>query len=256
MPKYLTPLILFMSTPITHSSQTTMERETSKIHVVLLPYPAFGHLMPFYQLAIALAKAGVYVSYISTPKNTQRLPKLTSKPLSSMISFVSLPLPTLDSSPLPEGAEATVDISTEEIQYLTKAFDLLQKPLEKFVVEHSPNWLIVDLFTPWATDVGKDCGVPVMAFSPFSAATCLFWGPPEYLTGDGQKRVRSSVESLTKLPEWVTFPSSVAYRSCEAAGTYIPNTILNTSLDIYKFVCSSFGAQARPTYLYIEQFLT
>ncbi|KAE9460175.1 hypothetical protein C3L33_07941, partial [Rhododendron williamsianum] len=161
-------------------------------------------MMPFYQLAIALADSGLHVSYISTPKNTHRLPKPPQN-LSPNISFVSLPLPVLDSSPLPEGAEATVDlISDEQVPYLFKAFDLLQKPLEKFVVEHSPDWLIIDLFTPWATDVGKDCGVPVLVFSPFSAATCLFWGPPEYLTGDGQKRVRSSLESLTSPPEWVT----------------------------------------------------
>ncbi|XP_058224220.1 UDP-glycosyltransferase 91C1-like [Rhododendron vialii] len=206
-----------------------MERET--IHVVLLPLPAFGHMMPFHQLAIALAEAGVHVSYISTPKNTQRLPKPPQN-LSPKISFVSLPLPISDSSPLPKGAEATVDlISNEQVPNLIKAFDLLQKPLEKFVVEHSPDWLIIDLFTPWATDVGKDCGVPVLGFSPFSAATCLFWGPPEYLTGDGQKRVRSSLESLTKPPEWVTFPSSVAYRSFEAP----PGTVSALSnFTIYK----------------------
>ncbi|KAG5538326.1 hypothetical protein RHGRI_019050 [Rhododendron griersonianum] len=179
----------------------------SKIHVVLLPHPAFGHMMPFHQLAIALAESGLHVSYISTPRNIHRLPKPPQN-LSPPISFVSLPLPVLDSDPLPEGAEATVDIPMHQIQHLTKAFDLLQEPLEKFVAEHSPDWLIVDFIVPWATDVGRDCGVPVLGFSPFSAATSLFFGPPEYLTGDGQKRVRSSLESLTSPPEWVTFPSS------------------------------------------------
>ncbi|KEH18816.1 glycosyltransferase family 1 protein [Medicago truncatula] len=37
------------------------------IHVVMLPWSAFGHLIPFFKLSIALAKAGVHVSYISTP---------------------------------------------------------------------------------------------------------------------------------------------------------------------------------------------
>ncbi|KAG5538327.1 hypothetical protein RHGRI_019051 [Rhododendron griersonianum] len=177
-----------------------MERAIiSKIHVVLLPAPAFGHLIPFHQLAVALANAGVYVSYISTPKNIQRLPK-HSKNVS--INFVSLPLPVLDSNPLTQGAEATVDVPADQIQYITKAFDLLRKPLEKFVLEHSPDWLVVDFVSPWATDVGKDCDVPVLGFFPFSAATMLFFGPPEYLTGDGQKRDRSSLESLTSPPKW------------------------------------------------------
>ncbi|KAH7864177.1 hypothetical protein Vadar_026638 [Vaccinium darrowii] len=206
-----------------------MERESGKIHVVLLPYPAFGHLTPFYELAIALAKAGVYVSYISTQKNIQRLPKPPQN-LSPMINFASLPFPVLDSNQLPEGAEATIDLLNlvEQVPYLSKALDLLQKPLEKFVVEHSPDWLVVDLLNPRATDVGKDLGVPVLGFSAFSAAACLFLGPPEYISGDVGKRVRPSLKSLTSPPEWVTFPSSVAYHNFEARGMSLIERIAKT----------------------------
>ncbi|KAF7138574.1 hypothetical protein RHSIM_Rhsim07G0012000 [Rhododendron simsii] len=191
-----------------------MERETSKIHVVLLPFPAFGHMMPFHQLAIALAEAGVYVSYISTPRNTQRLPK-PPQYLSPKISFVSLPLPVPDSSPLPEGAEATIDlISDDQVQYLFKAFDLLHKPLEKFVVEHSPDWLIIDLFTPWATDVGKDCGVPVLVFSPFSAATCTLIG----LYGDDA----SGISPAKRFAKTINASQAMAIRSSrELGGDYL-----------------------------------
>ncbi|GMH21719.1 hypothetical protein Nepgr_023561 [Nepenthes gracilis] len=48
-------------------------------------------------------------------------------------------------------------------------------------------------------------------------ATC-FVGPPEYLMGEGQKRVRATPETLTTPPEWVTFQSLVALRSYKAAG--------------------------------------
>ena len=37
------------------------------IRVTMIPWSAFGHLIPFFKLSIALAKAGVHVSFISTP---------------------------------------------------------------------------------------------------------------------------------------------------------------------------------------------
>ncbi|KAL6981997.1 hypothetical protein U1Q18_023615 [Sarracenia purpurea var. burkii] len=194
-----------------------MAAERSNLHVVLLPYLAFGHLIPFHQLAIALAKAGVRVSYISTPKNIHRLPKPPPS-LQPLITSVPIPLPVLDSNPLPEGAEATVDIPLEKIQDLTMAFDLLRQPFKEFVSDHSPDWIIIDFFPHWATDVGIECDVPVMIFSAFSAATIVFFGPPEYLSGDGQKRVRSNLDSLTSPPQWVDFPSTVTYKRFEAIG--------------------------------------
>ncbi|PSS04012.1 UDP-rhamnose:rhamnosyltransferase [Actinidia chinensis var. chinensis] len=190
---------------------------TTTTHVVLLPFVAFGHLMPFHQLAIALAKSGVRVSYVSTPRNIERLPK-PSHNLSHLLNFVSLPLPILDSHPLPDSAEATVDVPLEEIPYLTKAFDLLKQPFERFVSEKKPNWVIIDFIPHWGADVARNCGVPVMSFSAFSAATKVFFGPPEFLAGEGQKRARSTPESLTSPPPWVTFPSEVAFRRFDAAG--------------------------------------
>lgn len=53
-------------------------RKDNDVHVaVMLPYCAFGHLNPFFSLSIALAEVGeVHVSFISTPKNIKRLPKV------------------------------------------------------------------------------------------------------------------------------------------------------------------------------------
>lgn len=186
--------------------------------VVLVPFVAFGHMMPFHQLAVALAKAGVRVSYISTPANIRRLPEPPSN-LASLISFVAFPMPVLPgSNSLPEGAEATVDVPLEKTSDLTMAFDLLRQPFKEFVATHSPDWIITDFLPHWTADVARECGVPLASFSAFSSAAKVYFGPPEFLTGEGLKRVRATAESLTSPPHWVTFPSTVAYRRFEATG--------------------------------------
>ncbi|KAA8516083.1 hypothetical protein F0562_019262 [Nyssa sinensis] len=187
------------------------------IHVVMLPWSAFGHLMPFLELSIGLAKAGVHVSFVSTPKNIQRLPKLPPD-VSALINLVALPLPAVDRNLLPEDAEATVDIPFEKIQYLKVAYDLLQQPVKQFIAEQSPDWIVVDFSPHWAVEIAQEYGIPLINFYVFSAAATVFFGPPEYLTGDNRKRIRPSPESMTSPPEWVTFPSLVAYRNYEAIG--------------------------------------
>ncbi|XP_042492921.1 soyasaponin III rhamnosyltransferase-like [Macadamia integrifolia] len=190
------------------------------LHVVLVPYAAFGHLFPFFHLSIALAEAGIRVSFISTPRNIQRLPKPPSE-LSAFINLVAFPLPVIDGSSLPEGAEATVDVSLEKEVDLRAAYDLLCHPFKKFIANESPNWIGVDVFPHWVIDIAANFRVPVFCFSVVSAATMVFRGPPECLTGEGLKKVRPSPESLTSPPEWVTFPSSVAFRrGAEANGSY------------------------------------
>ncbi|KAJ4728233.1 UDP-glycosyltransferase [Melia azedarach] len=190
------------------------------LHVVVLPWSAFGHLMPLFQLSIALAKYGVQVSFISTPKNFRRLPKPPSH-LSSLLNFVEFPLPILDNYELlPEGAEATVDIPSDKIQYLKIAFDLLQHPFKQFVADQSPDWIISDVLSYWAGMIALEYEIPLMLFSVFSASAVSFLWHPDSLVGDGKKIMRSSAESLTSVPEWVDFSSLLAYRMSEAIDMY------------------------------------
>ncbi|KAH1085715.1 hypothetical protein GYH30_017615 [Glycine max] len=179
------------------------------IRVTMIPWSAFGHLIPFFKLSIALAKAGVHVSFISTPKNIQRLPKIPST-LSHLVHFVELPLPSLDNDILPEGAEATVDIPFEKHEYLKAAFDKLQDAVKQFVANQLPDWIICDFNPHWVVDIAQEFQVKLILFSILSATGTTFIVPP------GTRAGHLSPESLTAPPEWVTFPSSVAFRIHEA----------------------------------------
>nr|AGU14093.1 UDP-glycosyltransferase [Cicer arietinum] len=180
------------------------------IHVVMLPWLAFGHLIPFFKLSIALAKSGVHVSYISTPKNIQRLPKLPST-LSHLINLVEISLPSLNTNLLPEGAEATMDIPIDKIQYLEEAYDQLQSPVKQLISNWLPDWIICDYSPHWIVEIAQEFHVKLIYYSVVSAATLVFLGPPS-----NTMKARFSPESLTAPPEWVTFPSSVAYTRNEA----------------------------------------
>ncbi|XP_057780488.1 UDP-glycosyltransferase 91C1-like [Salvia miltiorrhiza] len=193
--------------------------EENEVHVVMLPWLAFGHMIPFLDLSIALAKFGIHVSYISTPQNIPRLPQIPPN-LSQFIEFVALPLPQLESDPLPENAEATTDIPVERMDDLKIACDLLREPVKKVIAEKSPNWILVDFFHHWAADIARELDVPLILYFVMTAASSVFCWTPEFLAGEGQRQTRTSPQDMTVTPDWVDFPSQVVCRNHEAIAMY------------------------------------
>ncbi|KAH6789240.1 hypothetical protein C2S51_004246 [Perilla frutescens var. frutescens] len=193
--------------------------EEKEVHVVMLPWLAFGHMIPFLDLSIALAKFGIHVSYLSTPANIPRLPKIPPD-ISQFIEFVPIPLPKLDSNPLPENAEATPDIPADRMDDLKKACDLLQGPIKNFIAERSPNWIVVDFFHHWVVDIAQELDIPIIHYFIATASTAVFCWTPEFVAGEGQRQVRPSPRDMTVPPDWVDFPSQVACRNHEAVAMH------------------------------------
>ncbi|KAH6829987.1 hypothetical protein C2S53_000302 [Perilla frutescens var. hirtella] len=193
--------------------------EEKEVHVVMLPWLAFGHMIPFLDLSIALAKFGIHVSYLSTPTNIPRLPKIPPD-ISQFIEFVPIPLPKLDSNPLPENAEATPDIPADRMDDLKKACDLLQEPIKNFIAERSPNWIVVDFFHHWVVDIAQELDIPIIHYFIATASTAVFCWTPEFVAGESQRQARPSPRDMTVPPDWVDFPSQVACRNHEAVAMH------------------------------------
>lgn len=184
--------------------------ESRNLHIVLFPWLAFGHIIPFLQLAKHLAQKGHRVSFASTPKNIKRLPKLPPN-LAPLINLVNFPLPKVDN--LPDGAEATNDVSYDKIQYLKQAYDGLQQPMTRFLETFAPDWVIYDFAPYWLPPIAANLGISRAFFCLFNASSVCSLGPASLmLEGDS----RSKLEDFTVPPKWVTFPSNLAFHAFEA----------------------------------------
>ncbi|KAK1322911.1 UDP-glycosyltransferase 91A1 [Acorus calamus] len=116
-----------------------------KLHLVMFPWLASGHLIPFLELSNALAKKGHTISYITTPRNLTRLPPN----LSPLINLIGFPLPSVDH--LPSDADLTIDFPSNNLRpYLRIAYDALEPQLSAFLDSSSPDWLILDYAPYWA----------------------------------------------------------------------------------------------------------
>lgn len=192
------------------------ERREGVVHVAMFPWLAMGHLLPFLRISKLLAQKGHKVSFISTPRNIDRLPKLPSN-LSSSITFVSFPLPPFPG--LPPASESSMDVPYNKQQSLKAAFDLLQIPLTEFLRRSSPDWIIYDYTSHWLPPIVAELGISKAFFSLFNAASLCFMGPPSSLIED----FRSTPEDFTVVPPWVPFQSNIVFRYHEVT-RYVEKT--------------------------------
>ncbi|CAL9027628.1 unnamed protein product [Prunus brigantina] len=178
-------------------------KDNQKLHIAMFPWLAYGHIMPFLEVSKFLAQKGHRVSFISTPKNIQRLPKSSLSPL---ITFVELPLPPIEG--LPQSTESTSELPIHKVPFLKKAYDLLQPPLTHFLEHSDVNWVIHDFICHWLPRVATQLGINSVYFNIFSATTLAFLGPPSELRGGQRQRP----EDFTVVPKWVDFHSNVAFK--------------------------------------------
>ncbi|XP_058091584.1 UDP-glycosyltransferase 91A1-like [Magnolia sinica] len=184
--------------------------EQRKLHIVMVPWLAFGHMIPYLELAKCLAQMGHRVSFLSTPRNIDRLPSIPHD-LRPRINLVKLTPPPVVG--LPEDAQSTVDVPLDHINYLLELLDGLEGPLSSFLDgDSSPDWMIYDVFFYWAPRVAARYGIPTVFFGPFSAMTLSIMGPPSLMM-DSQP---TTPEQLLVPPPWVPFPTNVTYRYYEA----------------------------------------
>ncbi|KAF5454386.1 hypothetical protein F2P56_024055, partial [Juglans regia] len=189
-----------------------VDDQPKKLHIAMFPFLAFGHIIPFLELNKHIARKGHYISFISTPRNIERLPKIPLD-LAAFITFVKLPLPHVEN--LLENAEATMDVPRHIVPYYKIAFDSLQEPLSRFLESATSDWIVYDFAPHWLPPIAIKLCISQAFFSVFSASCLGFFGPPaeSSVLEDAiyPKGTRMEHECLTVPPRWITFPTKVVF---------------------------------------------
>uniref|UniRef100_A0A0D9VXX6 Glycosyltransferase n=1 Tax=Leersia perrieri TaxID=77586 RepID=A0A0D9VXX6_9ORYZ len=151
---------------------------SGRMHVVVFPWLAFGHLLPSLDLTQRLASRGHRVSFVSTPRNISRLPPVRPE-LAPLVNFVSLQLPPVEG--LPDGAECTNDIPHDKFDLHRDAFDGLAAPFSQFLGTAHADWVIIDGFQHWAAAAALEHKVPCAMILLGSAhMICTYNHRPEH----------------------------------------------------------------------------
>lgn len=144
-----------------------------KPHVLIIPFPAQGHLLPLLDLARHLSTLDAFaITVATTPKNLPLLSPL----LSTCPSIQPLLLPFPSHPSLPPGVENTKDLppSLRSFRLFMANLANLRPPLLDWATSglaHPPTSIISDFFLGWTNGLAKELGVPRLTFSPSAAFT-------------------------------------------------------------------------------------
>jgi hypothetical protein len=144
-----------------------------KLHFLVFPWLAQGHINPFLELSKALAIHGHKVSFLSTPVNISRIrPSLQLQDWPGRIDLMELPLPPTEG--LTPGAECTADIPTEMAFPLKVALDGIEKPFRSLLRQLSPDYLVHDFVQYWTQSAAAEMQVQAIYFSIFPPASFAY----------------------------------------------------------------------------------
>uniref|UniRef100_A0ACD5ZQ05 Uncharacterized protein n=1 Tax=Avena sativa TaxID=4498 RepID=A0ACD5ZQ05_AVESA len=218
-------------------------RTTGPLHIVICPWLAFGHLLPYLELAERLASRGHRVSFVSTPRNLARLP-----PSRMDVDLVAIPLPRVEG--LPEGAESTNDVPDEKRELHWEAFDGLAAPFAEFLAAacadggSRPHWIIADCFHHWAAAATAAHGVPCAVLLP--TAAMLAAAPRQPPSGVAAPRQPPSGAAAASVLE-------EELMAAEAARLAMPRYERDALTTAYEDGCSSGMSVAERWFLALER---
>ncbi|KAK9277942.1 hypothetical protein L1049_027499 [Liquidambar formosana] len=147
---------------------TLMTIAGSGTHILVIPFPAQGHLIPLLDLTHQLATRGLTITILVTPKNLPLLNPLLSQHPS--IKTLVFPFPAHPS--IPAGVENAKDLPAGYFRAMMNTLGELYNPLLHWFQSHPspPVAIVSDMFLGWthhlACHVGvtPDCVLSVRCF--------------------------------------------------------------------------------------------
>ncbi|QCD90205.1 UDP-glycosyltransferase 89A2-like [Vigna unguiculata] len=140
----------------------------SKLHILVFPYPAQGHILALLDLTHHLALAGITITIIITPKNLPILnPLLSSHP--NTIQTLVLPFPPHPK--IPAAAENVREVGNTGNYPFINALSKLQPQIIHWFTTHPnpPAALISDFFLGWTHQLAAQLTIPRIAFYSVAA---------------------------------------------------------------------------------------
>ncbi|KAL6631261.1 hypothetical protein ACP70R_028111 [Stipagrostis hirtigluma subsp. patula] len=213
-------------------------------HILVVPYPARGHMQPLLHLASLLASRGLRLTVVATPATLHLLsPLLAAHP--SSVQPLSFPSVDHDASgPTSVGA----DIHALPAALRGPLGEWLRCRIRAGSGEDRVVAVLSDFFCGWTQPLAAEAGVPRLVFAPSgvpaTAAThSLFRRMPRPPEGDAGRGYAVSFPDLPGAPAFPWRQLSRMYRSyAEGAGDEHSEAIKDNflwNLESSAFVCNT-----------------
>ncbi|XP_051140852.1 UDP-glycosyltransferase 83A1-like [Andrographis paniculata] len=137
-------------------------------HVLAIPYPAQGHVLPLMELAQCMANSGIRVTFVNTEFNHRRIVKALpdNESISELIELASIP----DGMELWEDRNDLGKLTEAMLRVMPEKLEALVEEINSGAEEDKIVCVIADYGLSFAFEVAEKFGVKKTAFLPASVA--------------------------------------------------------------------------------------
>ncbi|XP_058737114.1 soyasapogenol B glucuronide galactosyltransferase-like [Vicia villosa] len=177
------------------SKRMESQRSHNQLHVIFLPYPTPGHMIPMIDTARLFAKHGVNVTIITTHANASTFQRSIDSDFNSGYSIKThlIHFPSAQVG-LPHGVENIKDATSFEMfGKISRGLSMLQDPIELLFQDLQPDCIVTDMMLPWTVEAAAKLNIPRLYYyssSYFSNCASHFirkYRPHDDLVSDTQK---------------------------------------------------------------------
>ncbi|KAI4314039.1 hypothetical protein L6164_026982 [Bauhinia variegata] len=234
-------------------SATGTEKSNAGPHILVLPYPAQGHMLAMLDLTHQLVLKGSSITIVVTPKN---LPILDSLLSTHPTTIQTLVLPFPSHPKLPPGVENVREIGNKGNYPIINALSKLQDPIIHWFKSHPspPVALVSDFFLGWTLQLAHQLGIPRIVFYSsgafYTAVINHCWLNSEAVRG-------SKLVQFSGLPGSPSFkeehlPSIFRlYRESDPDSAFVKDSMLG-NIESWGIVFNSFSALEGPFLDYLK----
>uniref|UniRef100_A0A1J3CWA5 UDP-glycosyltransferase 83A1 n=1 Tax=Noccaea caerulescens TaxID=107243 RepID=A0A1J3CWA5_NOCCA len=179
-------------------------------HVLVIPYPAPGHVLPLMSLSRYLAKQGIQITFINTVFNHNRIINSLSKSsshdyLGDQMKLVLIPDGLEDS---PEERNIPGKLSESVLRFMpNKVEELIERMIGESTII---SCVVADQSLGWAIEVAAKFEIRRAAFCPAAAASMVLGFSIQKLVddglieSDGTPKVNKTIQLSPGMPEMET----------------------------------------------------
>ncbi|XP_058723085.1 flavonol 3-O-glucosyltransferase UGT89B1 [Vicia villosa] len=195
----------------------TAQTANTPPHVLVIPFPAQGHMIPLLDLThkLATTNKNITITILTTPKNhTFLTPLLNSHP--SIIHPLILPFPSNPS--IPHAVENARDLPNSFLTFILSLSNLHHPLLQWFHSHPSPpRFIISDMFSGWTQHLASQLNIPRLVFSPSGAfafsTMCFLWKNLPTRVNPTDENEVVSYQSIPNSPNYPWWQVSPLFRS-------------------------------------------
>ncbi|XP_023543157.1 7-deoxyloganetic acid glucosyltransferase-like isoform X1 [Cucurbita pepo subsp. pepo] len=200
-------------------------------HVLLFPFPAKGHIKPFFSLAQLLCNAGLRVTFLNTDHHHRRIHDLNR---------LAAQLPTLHFDSVSDGLPPDEPRDVPDRKLCDSIRQVTSSLFRELLVSYNNGsssgrppitCVITDVMFRFPIDIAEELGIPVFTFSTFSARFLflIFWIPKLLEHGQLQypEQELHGVPGAEGLIRWKDLPG---FWSVEDVADWDPMNFVNETL--------------------------